>query len=224
MATDIANVPGRTLDHLERLKARSASFMAPGWTYDFYGFDTSVVATPWSVAGTWAAHATKGPGVWTAISLAAQVIFKTSCYVANPAATRWHIAVRMANTAAIVAGDIKGFGLTPFGDGVANTCHVGVRQATSATKYVFTSLKATVAVTALSTVSYDTNNFHEHEAWFDLTSMWGAVDQESPVLVTEAANIQTQASMQRCGIEAGTGSGVENLFDYVYIAADRTAT
>jgi hypothetical protein len=208
---------------MDRLLARSRSVLPAGYASFFHDFDGVTLLPPWSSAGTPAVDATRGPGVWSMPSTNANVFFKNSTLlVANPSVTPWHIGGRFLKTVAPTAGNVVGYACTPFGDGVTNTCHVGIVQALSATKYVFRAVKGGATASALSTVSIDTN-FHIVEIWFDGVSMWGSVDNETPVLVTAAANLPTVTSGERFGVETGTGAAVENFFDFAYAAAARTA-
>lgn len=209
------------------LTARSASIMGgAAWAYQFDDLLLNSLATNWSVAGTWANNSTKGVGVWTATSASPAVLSRTGgtpILVAQPNVTPWHIACRMLHVAALQANDQKG---VCNGTIVPNTngCGAGIRQGVSATKYVFWTEKAGVLVSALSTVSIDTTNFHKIELWFDGTSLFGSVDNETPVLVTSAANIAATVMGERHGVEVGTGVGVDQFFDYFYAAGARTPT
>lgn len=206
------------------LLARSAAFMPSGWAYRFDDFIKASLGSDWNVNGTWASSAAKGPGVWSALSNATTVIQQSASVtplVANPSVTPWHIGGRMQLVVAVAAGDIKGFALSTLTP-ATNSVAVGIRQTVSGTKFVFAAIKAGAVVTALSTVSIDTN-FHKMEIWFDGVSMWGSVDGESPVLVTTAANLPIVGLMERHGAEAASGAAADQFFDYAYSAAGRTA-
>lgn len=209
------------------LTVRSASIMgANSWAFEFDDLITTALTSNWNVAGTWAYSTTKGPGVWTATSTSPAVLARsggTVPLIVNPASTPWHIGGRMMHVVALQAADQKGICI---GTIVPNTngCGAGIRQGVSAAKYVFWATKAGALVSALSTVSIDTTNFHKLELWFDGVNMYGSVDNETPVLVTAAANLPATAIGERHGVEVGTGVGVDQFFDYFYCAAARTAT
>lgn len=195
----------------------------PAWVFD--EFDRFSLATEWQVNGTWLQSTTVGPGVWTCASTGGNVLQRAttqSAWVANPAVTPWQLAGRFKMTGAIVAADVKGFSLQVGSNLITNnSVHVGIRQAISATKFVFSATKATVLSSALSTVSIDAN-FHVLNIWFDGTSMWGSVDGEAPVFVCLAAALPIVPMCERLGVEAGTGAAQENFFDYEFVAANRT--
>lgn len=205
---------------LQRLLNRAASFLGSGAAVFFHDLDGSSLTPPWSVAGTWAVDATRAAGVWSALSSNAQVLFKGTTACLNPAAKPWHLAGRFAKSVAPTAGNILGHALTPFGDGVTNTCHVGIVQALSPTYYVFRVVKAGVTTWAISTVPIDTN-FHIGELWFDGATVWGSFDNEIPVQVALTANVPTAPSSERFGVEVGTGAAAENFFDFQYLAVAR---
>lgn len=211
---------------LAALTARSASIMgANSWAYEFDELLKVALSSDWSVAGTWAQSTTKGPGIWTATSASPAVLSRTGgnpSLTVTPSVTPWHIAGRMMHVAALQAGDIKGICNGTIAPGT-NGCGAGIRQATSAVKYVFWATKGGVLVSALSTISIDTTAFHKLELWFDGVNLYGSIDNETPVLVTAAANLPVGATGERHGVEAGTGVGVDQFFDYFYAAAARTA-
>jgi hypothetical protein len=205
------------------LLARSAAALPAGFGYVFDDlFDVSLTSS-WYTNGTWAASATKGPGVWVVNSGAFGIIQRIPLVVlaANPAVTPWHVACRMAMTGAVVAGDIKGCAISSTVPST-NSCSAGIRQSVSATKFVFAATKAGVQTTALSTVSID-GNFHVLEILSDGVTMYGSVDSETPVTVIAAVDLPTVVSFERHGVEAGTGNLSENHFDFTYAAAGRTA-
>jgi hypothetical protein len=212
---------------LAALVARSASIMgSSSWLWQMDDLLKSSLTSDWAVSGTWANNSAKGPGVWSATSASPAVISRTGgtpILVANPSVTPWHIAGRMQHVVALQANDQKGI---CNGTIVPNTngCGAGIRQGVSATKFVFWTEKAGVLTSALSTVSIDTTNWHKIELWFDGTTLFGSVDNETPVTVTTAANIPSTVMGERHGVEVGTGTGVDQFFDYFYAAAARTAT
>jgi hypothetical protein len=211
---------------LGTLVNRSASIMgANSWAYEFDDLLKNALSSDWSVAGTWAQSTTKGPGVWTATSASPAVLSRTGgnpSLTVNPSVTPWHIAGRMLHVVALQVNDQKGICNGTVAPNT-NGCGAGIRQGVSPTKYVFWAMKAGVLVSALSTVSIDTTAFHKIELWFDGLNMYGSVDNETPVLVTSAANLPTTATGERHGVEVGTGVGVDQFFDYFYCAAARTA-
>jgi hypothetical protein len=120
------------------------------------------------------------------------------------------------------AGDIKGFQFVAVaGNPDTDSVFVGIRQTVSATKFVFSLIKATVVVNALSTVNIDTN-WHKLELWFNGTQVFGSVDGETPVLVGAAANCPTVPMQERHGCDLGAGAAVDQFYDYTYAAAART--
>jgi hypothetical protein len=210
------------------LITRSASLLGTTNLAEVFDeFDTIALASNWNVSGAWVQSTTIGPGVWGMPSSATNVIQRSAgqaVWVANPSVTPWHIAVRFKLAVAVVAGDVKGAGFSIAGAFPAlNACYAGIFQSVSATKFVFTARKAGVSLTALSTVNIDTN-FHVLEIWFDGVSMWGSVDNETPVLVTTAASVPIVPMAERHGVEAGTGAAVEQFIDFTYATAGRTTS
>lgn len=213
-------MPSRTLSSFDQLVVRSSTFMAAGFARRFDDLNDNTLAT-WGVVGSVAVDATRGPGVWTFPNTNFTLLINGSPVVANPAATPWHLAGRFKLVTAAAANEVKGVSL---GEGsVTSQLHVGLKQAISATKFVFSVTKASAVVSALSTVSLDTTAFHIGELWFDGTSVYGSVDNETPVLVTTAANVPIVVLFERHGTETAAGGADGLLIDYVYFAAGRTA-
>jgi hypothetical protein len=210
------------LGTLGALAARSATVLG---TTDFaVVFDEleEPLASGWQVLGTWTASGTKGPGVFGVASANDAVIIRQGLsIVAAPQTTPWHMAGRQ-QVLAFGAGDIKGFQFVAVaGNPDTDSVFVGIRQTVSATKFVFSLIKATVVVNALSTVNIDTN-WHKLELWFNGTQVFGSVDGETPVLVGAAANCPTVPMQERHGCDLGAGAAVDQFYDYTYAAAART--
>lgn len=200
------------------LRARSASFMASGFAVSFDDLSAIAAYAPSNGA---AMSTLYGPGVVACPAVAAALIAKSGVWVKNPRVTKWHLAGRMLMASTVSAADAKAIQLH---DGTgSNLIGVGLYQATSATKFSFRVTQTGTPTTALSTVNYD-NLYHVVEIWFDGVSVWGSVDNETPVLITSVAgNIPNVGLAERHGNEAAGGTGITYI-DFAYAAAERTAS
>lgn len=210
---------------LDQLMARTASIIPAGdYMVDFDDLTGAVLASNWTVGGSPANDLTHGPGVWTFPNTANTYLVKPTATVANGAATRWHAAARVRFPTALSAAERFSFGLCKDG-ALTDFAFAGTRQASSGTKFVFSVSKASSVINVLSTVSIDLTNFHVLEVWFDGTNVYGSVDNESPVLVTAAANVPTTVlTPTHWLIATANAGGFSAYIDYLYSAAARTAT
>lgn len=192
-----------------------------GWFFDDFEAQT---LNNWSVLGPPVQDLTHGFGVWSCVNTNTFIAFKTAVVaVFNPSVTPWHFGGRMRLATAPGAGEAKGFS---FDSGAGNDMiRVGLNGASSTTKFSFAITKAAaLQPVALSTISTDATTFHYMEMWFDGTSVWGSVDNETPVLVGTAANLPTIAMFDRWGTHTAAGGTLGAYYDWFYSAAARTAT
>lgn len=203
------------------LPARTEALLGVDFMFDFDDLgDNTLTDGGWSPSAGIAVSATIAH-TWTFPNTNFSLLQKSPVVVANAATTKWHIAARMKFLTALAAGDRIGANL---GTGAfTDMIEVGTHQATSGTKFVFSLGKANVFVRVASTITFDTTAFHTFEMWFDGTSVYGRVDNETPILVGLAANCPTALALVPIHgvVVTGSGAGPVMAMDYVYTAAAR---
>jgi hypothetical protein len=223
--TDIAALQAIN-NHSEHfwLSRVSSKFGATMFTFDFDDFVDDVIGLKYTVVAfgnlpTIAGTGFRG-GVCKLQHNTSILAKENNKILLTPRTIKWAIGGRALMDGTIVANERRAFTFTDTaGQTTAtNTISVGMHQSVSATKFSFRLLTAGVTTTAVSTINWDSTTFHNMWTWYDGTSVFGQIDNEPPVLVTNSPStkIPNVALNLRTWLNDGqVGNGdmyVDNMF------------